>query len=73
MINEESTQAEALEPYYQTELHTEDLEEHNALGLPHAHPHMFAKALLGQLARLPLLELDRDQEHFSEHTVALSA
>lgn len=73
MIDNESTEVEALAPFYQTELHAEDLEEHNELGLPHTHPHLFAKALLAQLERLPLMEIDRDQEQFSEHTVALSA
>lgn len=73
MIDNESTEVEALEPYHQTALHGEDLDEHNELGLPNTHPHLFAKALLAQLARLPLMEMDRDQDQFSEHTVALSA
>lgn len=73
MIDNESTEVEALAPYFQTELHAEDLDEHNELGLPNDHPHLFAKAMLAQLTRLPLMEIDRDQEQFSEHTVALSA
>ncbi len=72
--NEETgLEAEALSVYHQVELHAEDLDEYTELGLPSAHPHLFAKSLLAQLARLPLMELDREREVYSEHTVALSA
>ena len=73
MTDQANTQEEALAPYQQMELHAEDLEEYNELGLPSVHPHLFAKAMLAQLERIPLMELDRDQELFSAHTVALSA
>ena len=63
----------ALEKYEQIQLHGEDLEEYNELGLPHEHPHVLAKATLEQLARLPLMDMESDQEPYSEHTVALSA
>jgi len=62
-----------LDPYQQLELHGEDLEQHLELGLPQEHPHVFAQALLGQLARLPLMDLEDESELFSAHTVALSA
>lgn len=66
-------EAAALSAYHQVELHAEDLDQYNELGLPHVHPHLFSKSLLAQLARLPLMDMDREREVFSEHTVALSA
>lgn len=73
MTDQDTNQEERLDVYHQMELYGEDLEQYNELGLPHVHPHLLAKAMLAQLERLPLMELERDTESFSEHTVALSA
>lgn len=71
--NRENSAEAVLGNYERIELQGEDLDEYNELRLPHDHPHVLAKAMLSQLERLPMMEMDSDQELFSGHRVALSA